>query len=140
MVQRLIELESEATPHPWSESMLLSSLDAGAQCQLIESNGVRTGYYVLQRVLDEAEILNIVIFKAHQKQGLGHGTLSVLKSALQKNDTKTLFLEVRRSNTAARALYAAAGFQLMHIRSGYYRPRSKDQAAEDALLMRCELG
>jgi ribosomal-protein-alanine N-acetyltransferase len=43
-----------------------------------------------------------------------------------------MFLEVRPSNAAARAMYAAHGFGELTVRRGYY---PKDGGREDAILM-----
>jgi ribosomal-protein-alanine N-acetyltransferase len=43
-------------------------------------------------------------------------------------------LEVRRSNTAAIALYERAGFRTVHVRSNYYQ-----RDGEDALVMLLDL-
>ena len=47
---------------------------------------------------------------------------------------RSLYLEVRESNSAARALYAALGFQQVGRRRGYYQHPS-----EDALLLKRDL-
>jgi ribosomal-protein-alanine N-acetyltransferase len=45
-----------------------------------------------------------------------------------------LFLEVRESNAAARALYAARGFEPIARRARYYR-----KPVEDAIVLRLEM-
>jgi ribosomal-protein-alanine N-acetyltransferase len=45
-----------------------------------------------------------------------------------------VFLEVRRSNRAARALYHRLGFTLAGVRRGYYR-----KPLEDAMVLRRRL-
>ncbi len=47
-----------------------------------------------------------------------------------------MFLEVRPSNLAARALYADNGFRELHVRRGYY---PADEGREDAILMGLDL-
>ena len=48
---------------------------------------------------------------------------------------RSLYLEVRESNVAARALYDSEGFAAVGRRRGYYR-----NPLEDALLLRREIG
>jgi ribosomal-protein-alanine N-acetyltransferase len=47
-----------------------------------------------------------------------------------------MFLEVRPSNVAARALYADVGFREVTVRRGYY---PAEGGREDAILMGLEL-
>ena len=139
-MNELIGLEIEATPNPWTISMLKGSLAAKADCRKI-CEGVETiGYYVVQRILDEAEILNIVIFKSFQARGYGYSAIRKLQAELARAGIEKIFLEVRESNLAARALYAKTGFEPIGIRPGYYRAANQSDSAEDARLMACELG
>lgn len=92
---------------------------------------------MVQRVLDEAELLNIVVFKSFQSQGFGSEIMRKLKLELAGSRIKKLFLEVRASNEIAMALYEKMGFEVMHTRRNYYRVEK--QKAEDALIMRCSL-
>jgi len=119
--------------------MLEDSLTADADCWRIIRQEQVVGYCVIQRVLDEAELLNIVIFKPFQGSGLGRLAMRDLQEHLTRAGVQRLFLEVRQSNIIARHLYERSGFIQRGIRKAYYRSRSSDQAAEDALLMVCEL-
>jgi ribosomal-protein-alanine N-acetyltransferase len=57
----------------------------------------------------------------------------VLAEAMESG-VRALYLEVRDSNSAARALYASRGFDMVGRRRGYYqRPQ------EDALVLRRDL-
>lgn len=135
-IESLIRLESIATPTAWTASKLTDSFDAGAECKLILQGGRTVGYYVIQRVLDEAELLNFVIFKEFQAKGLGSLALEALQCDLKSGCVKKLFLEVRASNAAARHVYEKTGFSVLNVRKNYYRPDYKGQfTAEDALVM-----
>jgi ribosomal-protein-alanine N-acetyltransferase len=136
-IDALIRLERDATPYPWTTQNLRDSFEASANCHLIERNGEPIGYYVVQRVLDEAELLNIVVFKPFQSRGLGFETIRKLKLELAGSGIKKLFLEVRASNAIATALYEKMGFEVVHTRRNYYRLAK--HKTEDALIMRCFL-
>jgi ribosomal-protein-alanine N-acetyltransferase len=47
---------------------------------------------------------------------------------------RSVWLEVRTSNVAARMMYLAAGFVAAGVRRGYYR-----RPTEDALILRLEI-
>lgn len=134
-IEALVAREVVASPHPWTVKMLSDSLTAGADCQRILWQEQRIGYCIVQRVLDEAELLNIVIFKPFQRRGLGGQVMRSLQASLAEEGVKSIYLEVRRSNRVARRLYERSGFIQEGIRKAYYRSRGLDQAAEDALLM-----
>ena len=52
---------------------------------------------------------------------------------IKKNNIIVLFLEVRVSNTAARTLYANAGFREIGVRRGYYPAHV---GREDAIVLK----
>jgi len=136
-IEDLIHLESQATPYPWTVQNLADSDVSSADCYQVERQGENIGYCVIQRVLDEAELLNIVVFKPFQSRGYGAELVEKTKEKLLVSGVKKLFLEVRASNLVARALYQKTGFEVVNIRRNYYR--AENQGAEDALVMQCLL-
>ncbi len=81
-------------------------------------------------VADEAEIHHIYLDPSFRRKGLGALFLKKFLLYAAGAGSDTVYLEVRRSNEAARALYEQSGFQVTGVRSDYYtEPR------EDALLM-----
>ncbi len=120
-VDSLIAQECNAGLHPWTISKLMGSLAAAAaDCYAIHHEARVIGYWVVQRVVDEAELLNFVIFKPYQAKGYGQRVLKKLCAMLQKQGIKRVFLEVRETNTNAQALYRKAGFSLIANRLNYY--------------------
>ncbi|KZY39689.1 ribosomal-protein-alanine acetyltransferase [Roseovarius sp. HI0049] len=94
--------------------------------------GDRRAFALGRAVADEAELLTIASDPAHRRQGLGRETLSAFEADAAARGAMRVFLEVSAGNTAAIALYRAAGYAETGRRKGYY------QAAEgraDALLM-----
>jgi ribosomal-protein-alanine N-acetyltransferase len=94
-----------------------------------ESDTKIAGYIVYWLIFDECHILNIAIGGAWR--GLGYATFLVrhaIKHALKK-EMKRVFLEVRRSNAAAVALYQKLGFFIDHIKPKFY------ENGEDAYFM-----
>ncbi|MEM1342501.1 MAG: GNAT family N-acetyltransferase, partial [Pseudomonadota bacterium] len=79
----------------------------------------------------EAEILTLAVQPEARRQGLGR--LLVQELIAQATGAERVFLEVAESNQAARALYAACGFEEIGRRPGYYA--YSDGGAEDALVM-----
>jgi len=100
-----------------------------------DSSGRLIGYGMCSVAADEGEVLNIAVTRTSRNQGLGRQILTALLAHLQQSGARQAYLEVRRSNTAAIALYRAAGFQPLGVRPAYYA-----QPREDALTMSLELG
>lgn len=134
-IEALTLLEAAATPYSWTAKNLTDSFEASADCRLIEYQGESMGYCVVRTVLDEAELLNMVIFRPFQSQGYGAEVIQKLKLELTESGVKTLFLEVRVSNVIAQALYEKMGFEVLSTRRNYYHIRGRE--TEDAIVMRC---
>lgn len=98
-----------------------------------------TRAFVLGRViLDEAEILTVATDPVHRRKGLARLALLDFLSAARMAGAIRVFLEVDEANTAARALYAQAGFRPCGRRRGYYR--HAEGPATDALLLEMRPG
>jgi len=92
------------------------------------------GYVVAQDAADEAEILNLAVMPARQRGGVGRALVERALAAVAGRGARRVFLEVRESNTAARALYAALRFQEVGRRPRYYR-----RPVEDAIVLRAAI-
>ncbi len=79
------------------------------------------------------EILNLVIDKKYQSKGYGTRLLKEVFAELMSKGLKRVILEVRESNTKAKALYSSLGFKTISIRYSYYANK------ENALVMQKEL-
>ena len=93
--------------------------------------GVVLGYVVAWFVVDEAEIANLAVSDQARRAGIGARLLDHAVGAAEQRQCRVVFLEVRESNAAARALYASRGFEVAGRRSKYYR-----KPVEDALVLR----
>jgi [ribosomal protein S18]-alanine N-acetyltransferase len=64
--------------------------------------------------------------------GVGRALLHAVIDAARALDVRKMFLEVRASNAAARALYAQAGFREIGVRRDYYPAHG---GREDAIVL-----
>lgn len=92
------------------------------------------GYVVAWFVVDEAEIANLAVANDARRSGIGARLLDRALEAATHRRCSVVFLEVRESNAAARALYASRGFEVAGRRAKYYR-----KPVEDALVLRRQL-
>jgi ribosomal-protein-alanine N-acetyltransferase len=125
-------IENRVYPFPWTRGNFSDSIDAGYVCTILECDAVIVGYAVLAVAAGESHLLNLSIDKAWQRRGLGRALLLHLIDAARAREARIMLLEVRPSNTAARALYSASGFSQITVRRGYY---PDTQGREDALLL-----
>jgi ribosomal-protein-alanine N-acetyltransferase len=131
-LEEVVAVERAAHSHPWTRGNFADSLDAGYHCWVVECGGVLSGYGVVTVAAGEAHLLNLSVAPARQRRGLGlELTRFVIRLASDYGALK-IYLEVRPSNLAARALYARAGFSEIAVRRGYY-PAGADR--EDAVVM-----
>lgn len=97
----------------------------------IWEDSLLVGAALLEVLVPEAELHSLAVLPGKRRRGLGAALLKSALSAARKRGATEMFLEVRRSNQAAIALYERAGFAALSVRRGYYsHPR------EDALVMR----
>ncbi|MGA8765139.1 MAG: ribosomal protein S18-alanine N-acetyltransferase [Candidatus Sulfotelmatobacter sp.] len=100
-----------------------------------EQKIVLAGFLVAQGLGAEWEIENLVVDEAARRQGLGKRLVDELMSQARSAGAQSVYLEVRESNRAARALYESAGFAMSGRRERYYAAPS-----DDAILYYLSLG
>jgi [ribosomal protein S18]-alanine N-acetyltransferase len=130
--QELARLHAECftQPPPWPASAFEGFLGAPGVQLIARAHGFLLG----RVIMDEAEILTLAVSPGARRQGLGGALLAEFLHAAQARGALHAFLEVAADNTAARALYAQAGFVEAGIRRGYYASASGCPAI-DALTL-----
>ncbi len=91
------------------------------------------GYCGTWLVIDESHLLSIAVTREHRRKGVGELLLIAVLEDVIARGAQSMFLEVRVSNSSARALYEKYGFVRLGVRRGYYRDNN-----EDAVVMRAE--
>ena len=107
---------------------------AGRAWAITEEQGVQ-GVVWFSVVQDEAEIIDIRVGEGFRRTGIGESLLTQSFEKLRLSEIRSVFLEVRSSNTAALAFYKKLGFAMMGRRENYYKTVA---GREDALMMRCD--
>ena len=116
----VMAIENVIYTHPWTRGNFVDSLKTGGPCWIMELHGVMVGYAVLSAAAGEAHLLNLSVAAAWQRRGLGRILLLHLIDFIEEIKVGVMFLEVRVSNVAARALYAQMGFREIGVRRSYY--------------------
>jgi ribosomal-protein-alanine N-acetyltransferase len=131
----LVRLEGSAFSDPWSLAMLEEALAARGAVTLVAETGEGViGSVMGRNGADEGEILTIAIDPASRRQGLGRRLLLAALDQMSAGGARTVWLEVRTSNVAARMMYLGSGFVAAGVRRGYYR-----RPTEDALILKREI-
>ena len=131
-LDQLEQLENACFSCPWSRDVLLSQLPGERNEFLVatDQQGRLLGYIGMIVVLDEGDISNVAVRPEARRQGIANALLTIMLQLAERRKLSFVTLEVRQSNTPARALYAKHGFLPVGLRKGYYSaPR------EDAVLM-----
>ena len=127
----VMEIETTAYLHSWSEGNFRDCLSAGYQMVICDLEQQIIGYGVMSIAAGEAHLLNLCIHPQKQGRGYGRQLLDHLMDIADSKNVGTVFLEVRASNTRACTLYHMAGFNEIGYRSGYYPSGS---GREDAIV------
>lgn len=88
------------------------------------------GYAGVQYTPRLADVQTIAVVPEHEGRGLGGFLLELMAERAAAWGASEILLEVRVDNARARGLYAARGYEEIHVRRGYY------QDGTDAVIMR----
>ena len=128
----LVAIERRAFGDPWTESSFREALTAAWSFGLVaELDDAVVGYLIAREAGGAGEILNLAVDPPHRRSGIARALLEAGLVVLRRRGAEEIFLEVRESNIAARALYLGAGFRPIGQRARYYR-----NPLEDALVLR----
>ncbi len=131
----VMRIERQSFGMPWQESTFHALMRRpSASLLTAEADRAVVGFAVLWFSADEGELGDLAVDPEHRGRGIGRTLLDRSIEEARLRGARTLYLEVRESNEAARALYETAGFDPVGRRTGYYSgPR------EDACVMMLDL-
>jgi len=132
-LDQVLQIENVSFPTPWS----INSFDYEIQqndfahyiVALVDGQRV-AGYAGMWVVLDESHVTNIAVREDYRGHGLGMSIMLQLIQRALMLGCQRMTLEVRPSNTTARALYARLAFMEYGRRKNYY-----SDTQEDAIIM-----
>lgn len=136
-IPRVREIDVLSFSLPWSEQSYRfeltgnhSSLILVAEVTQPEGRVEVVGMIVIWVILDEAHVATIATHPDYRGQGIGRRLLARGLLAAYERGARLSYLEVRRYNLVAQALYNHFGFEIVGERLRYYQDNN-----EDALLM-----
>jgi ribosomal-protein-alanine N-acetyltransferase len=131
----LSEVHGASFFESWSAESLRSSLSAAGSFAFVEGN--LDAFILARTAADEAEILTLAVRPGKRRLGLGRALVVAAAEHACVASAVRIFLEVGKTNDAARALYEGLGFSCVGERRGYYGERG--ERPEDALTMAASL-
>ena len=150
-IPQILEIEQDAISPPWTHGFLLQAIYqedshfvVATACKLqifdecndsdtekgSREKEVIVGFAVLRQVGDDGELMQIAVDKSFRRSGVGDLLIGAILDHAHENSFESVFLEVRKSNTAAVGLYQKHGFTPVRTRKNYYT-----DPTEDALVM-----
>jgi [ribosomal protein S18]-alanine N-acetyltransferase len=144
-LEQIASIERASFSDPWTFETFSATLALRHLRFLVAEEGGRdvraggaaptlVGYVVALVMADEGEIADLAVAPSARRRGIARSLLERMMTDAMEAGVRALYLEVRESNAAARALYQALGFEPVGRRRGYYQHPS-----EDALLLRRDL-
>jgi ribosomal-protein-alanine N-acetyltransferase len=126
-ITAISEIEQLSFKDPFPSYFLSQLADANPATFLVAVMKDKiVGYGVIDKWPDQEHLVSVAVIPAARKKGVGQALLDHLIERLQ---TGSLKLEVRRSNEAALDLYRRNGFVQTGVAHSYYTD------GEDAVLM-----
>lgn len=128
---RLSQLDKECVgAEGWSEGSFRSECEKTCGIVLAAFSGsdivgLLSGYFAS----GEGDITSVAVSPAHRRKGIADRLMAEFE-ALLPEDTESIFLEVRQSNSGAAALYEKHGFKRISVRKRFYT-----DPTEDAIVM-----
>jgi len=134
-VEQVIELDRASFSLPWPERSFKYELEQNeaSRCWVAESGSQIVGMIVTWLIVDEVHIATFAVSPAHRRQGIAQHLLAHTLLDASRSGAEKAYLEVRKGNLPARALYEKFGFIEVGVRKKYYQDNG-----EDALMMNLE--
>ncbi len=135
-LEEICAIEESSFTDPWSRGTLSQCIQGKFAAVLVAlEDGDVLGHAIFNVMADEAELYNIAVRRESRGRGVGTALLQGTMRLARQAGAERMFLEVRKSNAAAREMYRKAGFAVCGQRRNYYEaPR------EDAMIMDIQLG
>lgn len=135
-LDRVMEIELQAYPHPWTRGIFADCLRVGYECWGLQAGAHLAAYCVFTHAIGESHLLNLCVAPQWQRRGLGSILLGHCIRLAAGIGCESMFLEVRPSNPAGMGLYLLNGFEVVGERPDYY---TAGDGREDAIVMRLDL-
>jgi len=159
-ISRILEIERDSITPPWPHGALLSEIYSDDAYFAVWDNRTAPtshapfahegggpqgrglspvhappvlGFIILRSVADEGELFQIAVDSSYRRRGLADDLIEAALDWAGNKNINSIYLEVRKSNEAAIALYVKHGFMQVGYRKEYFT-----EPVEDAIIMRMQ--
>jgi [ribosomal protein S18]-alanine N-acetyltransferase len=130
-IERILEIEDLSFPSPWSFRAFLEEIkNPISHLWVVVENKVLSGNLCFWMFDREIQIINLAVHPTKRNRGLGQYLLTKMIEEGISKGIPNIWLEVRKSNLAAKHLYEKFGFEAVGCRPRYYK-----ETNEDAIIM-----
>jgi ribosomal-protein-alanine N-acetyltransferase len=138
-LEAVADLQRQSFTRPWSAAQFGAELRDShvARLYVLElgrnvpgAGTTLAAYCACWLILDELHINSLAVMPSLRRRGYARTLLLGVLHDVAASGASSATLEVRRSNTAALALYGGLGFHVEGVRADYY-----EEPREDALVL-----
>jgi [ribosomal protein S18]-alanine N-acetyltransferase len=127
----VLAIENQCFEFPWSEEDFVNCLRQRNCIGMVAEQDDRVvGFMVYELHKTRIHVLNFVVARECQRQGVGSQMIAKLAAKLSNQRRSRIVLEVRETNLAAQLFFRASGFRAVSVLRGYYA-----DTPEDAYIM-----
>lgn len=128
----VLAIEEAVHIAPWNEATFMMCFQSGYSAWVLEADDKIVGFIIVSLRAQECHILNLCVMHTYQRKGYGRQLLEYALTQARREGIGIAYLEVRRSNTRAIALYQKMKFLKIGERENYYPTVAGHE--EDALI------
>jgi len=130
-IERIHEIENLSFSSPWSLHAFLEEIQNPiSHLWSVMEDKTLIGQICFWMFDREIQVIKLAVHPKKRKRGLGHYLLTKMIEDCISKGIPNIWLEVRRSNLAAKSLYHKFGFEAVGCRPRYYTDTN-----EDAIIM-----
>lgn len=129
-------IEKSCFSVPWSKHSIDSQIftEGAIFAAAFDDKENPAGFIVGQTVADECELYRIAVCADFRRRGTAAVLMEYFLNECRQRAVKNVFLEVRKENAPARALYEKFGFEAVGVRKNYYTA-----PPDDAVVYKLEM-
>lgn len=120
-IPEVARIERESFTTPWAETSFRTELYSRfAVTRVAVLDDAVVGYICIRQIVDECHLMDLAVHPGYRRRGIATLLLNNVLPDIEASACRSLYLEVRMSNRAAKRLYEKFGFRVVGIRKNYY--------------------
>ena len=129
-VDCISEISKANSINPWKKNAIAQELNNGISSIYIVKKKAKVIGFVIMRITDCSEIVEIAVSSNFRKIGAGRALITTCIENSMHNSISDIVLQVRKSNKGALCFYIKCGFKILGERKNVF-----DNPIEDGYIM-----